>query len=314
MSNATPPGWYPDAVTPGTERWWDGTAWSAHTRPLGAVAQGGHQAYVSREFGAPLPPRPRPGGSTRTIVMTLTGLIVVGAAVTGAVLLGKDDGDAKPGPAPSSSAAPPTHTAPSGTASPGTGPSDDPRVLVDQLNGITLPVPEGWEKPDNTLDQATTVMRTVLSYRCPGDSGGFCYHGTVSSRTASSTDLASVEALAKADIETAADNAYEENSLGNRLHGGIRSHEELASTSVTVAGRTGYLVRWRVTTGKGPGGYVQSLVFPSAVGSETPVIVRFAFDAGQDDLPLSLMDTITKGIRPIGDSATSGGVGSSIAP
>ncbi|MFD3655456.1 DUF2510 domain-containing protein [Streptomyces sp. NPDC058620] len=340
MSNATPPGWYPDAGIPGTERWWDGTAWSAHTRPLGAVAQGGHQAYVSQEFGAPLPPRPRPGGSTRTIVMTLTGLIVVGAAVTGAVLLGKDDGDAKPGPAPSSSAAPapahsspsgtapsgtapsgtapsgtaPSGTAPSGTASPGTGPSDDPRVLVDQLNGITLPVPEGWEKPDNTLEQATTVMRTVLSYRCPGDSGGFCYHGTVSSRTASSTDLASVEALAKADIETAADNAYEENSLGNRLHGGIRSHEELASTSVTVAGRTGYLVRWRVTTGKGPGGYVQSLVFPSAVGSETPVIVRFAFDAGQGDLPLSLMDTITKGIRPIGDSATSGGVGSSIAP
>ncbi|MFC9244158.1 DUF2510 domain-containing protein [Streptomyces sp. NPDC057136] len=309
MSNATPPGWYPDAGTPGTERWWDGVAWSAHTRPLGAVAPGPHQAYATQEFGAPQ----RPGGSTRIIVMTLAGLVVVGAAVTGAVLLGKDDGAAKPESPPSSSAPAPTDSAPSDTASPSAAPSDDPKVLVDQLNGITLPVPESWEKPDSTLDDATT-MRTVLSYRCPGDSGNFCYHGTVTSRTASSTDLTSVEALAKEDIKTAADNAYEENSLGDRIHGGITSHQELASTSVTVAGRTGYLVRWRVTTGKGPGGYVQSLAFPSAVGSETPIIVRFAFDAGQDDLPVSLMDTITKGIRPVGDSATGGGVGSSIAP
>lgn len=88
----------------------------------------------------------------------------------------------------------------------------------------------------------------------------------------------------------------------------------LKAQELTVAGRTGYLVRWQVTTGKGPGGFVQSLAFPSSVGTETPVIVRFAFDAEVPGLPLSLMDTITRGIRPLGDRATSGGVGASIGP
>ena len=55
-------------------------------------------------------------------------------------------------------------------------------------------------------------------------------------------------------------------------------------------------------------------VFPSTVGSESPVVVRYAFDAGADGPPLSLMDTLTRAIRPIDDSGTSGGVGSSVAP
>lgn len=30
----TPPGWYPDPTAPGTERYWDGTAWTDHSRPV----------------------------------------------------------------------------------------------------------------------------------------------------------------------------------------------------------------------------------------------------------------------------------------
>lgn len=33
------PGWYPDPATPGTERWWDGSAWSDRTRPLEGLAR-----------------------------------------------------------------------------------------------------------------------------------------------------------------------------------------------------------------------------------------------------------------------------------
>lgn len=299
MSHSTPPGWYPDVNTPGTERWWDGTAWTAHARAVPSPLS------VPHPPGSPVPAGAR--RATRTVVLAAAGTVLA-AAVAGFLVLDEEAGDG-PRSAPSPTA---TVSASAATPSPAGGPQDDPSVLVDQLNGVTLNVPDGWEKPEHTLDDSST-MRTVESYTCPGDSRSYCYHGTVTVRTAGGTDLTDMKDLAEQDIETAADNAYGEDFAGGRPHGGIRSHERLASESVTVAGRTGHLVRWKVTTGKGPGGYVQSLVFPSAVGSETPVIVRFAFDAGQDDLPLSLMDTVTEGIRPVGD-ATNGGVGSTVAP
>ncbi len=321
MSYATPPGWYPDTGAPGLERWWDGAAWTAHTRPLAAAARPAPAEFGPVEFGPPslpLPHQRRPqdgpvGGSrTKILAITLSGVLVLGAAVTGAVLLGRDDSGTPTAPTTTTSSPGPV-TTPTATATTSAepDPDEDPAVLVDQLNGVTLPVPEGWEKPEGTTAGVPTI-RTEQSYDCPGGSS-FCYHGTVTTHTARGGE-SDPEALAEADIVTAADRAYDEDTFGRRLHGGIRSHKVLRTQELTVAGRTGYLVRWQVTTGKGPGGYVQSLAFPSSVGTETPVIVRFAFDADAADLPLSLMDTITKGIRPLGDSETSGGVGASIGP
>ncbi|MEU6422949.1 DUF2510 domain-containing protein [Streptomyces spiralis] len=308
-----PPGWYRDPSAPHLERWWDGTAWTDHRRAP--------EAPQPQPSPAPAPPPPAGGGPTRAkaVALTTAGAVLVAAIVTGAVVLGRDDGDGAgartaPSEASATAAGPATAaTSPSpSSASPSATATGDPSVVVDQLNGITLPVPDGWEKPQYVADN-NVVMTTHGTYDCPTHTG-LCRHGLVLTLTATATDATSPKALAEQDIENAADLAYDENAAGQRLYGGITSHQAVASGQIAVAGRAGYFVRWRVRTAQGPGGYVQSLVFPSSVGSEAPVVVRFVFDAGADGPPLSDIDRITKGIRPLGDAGTSGGVGSSIGP
>ncbi|QGZ48083.1 DUF2510 domain-containing protein [Streptomyces sp. QHH-9511] len=292
MSMTTPPGWYPDPGIPAVERWWDGTTWTAHTRPAAG------------------PPASR--GRGKALAFAAAAVVVAAAAVTGVVLLGGEEDD--PGTAgPSASST--TGAAP--TSTPTTGPSssppaEDPTRVADQLNGITLPILEGWERPEFRGGDVPTVV-TAGEYPCPAATDRDCRRGTVNSRTASGTDATTPEAIAEEDIALAADAFYEDDVLGNRLYGGIRSHKVVAARPAVVAGRTGYLVRWQVTTGKGPGGYVQSLAFPSPRGSESPVVVRFAFDAGPEGPSLATMDEIVKGILPIG-STTNGGVGAPLSP
>jgi hypothetical protein len=299
MSMTPPPGWYPDPHGPHQQRWWDGTAWTEHRRAPEAPAA---------------PPPGGGAGRTKAVALTAVGAVLLAAIVTGAIALSGGDGSGTesrtaPSPAPRASADPPEPTPEASTSEPS---ADDPALVEDQLNGITFPLLDGWVRPQYVA-QDDVVMTTDGTYDCPGGVG-LCRHGMVFSRTVTENDEKSPEVLAKADISEAADEAYDRDSLGRELHGGMKSHRVVKSGPVAVAGRAGYLVRWRVTTAKGPGGYVQSLVFPSSVGTESPVLVRYVFDAGEDGPPLADMDRITKGIRPFGDADTGGGVGSSIGP
>jgi hypothetical protein len=310
MSMTPPPGWYRDPSAPHQERWWDGTTWTEHRRAPETPAP-----PVPEGFGPPVAPgpsSPSSGGRSPVVALVVAGVVLVAAIVTGVVVLGGSDGDgtepaAAPTPATTSAPAPepsvPETSAPS---------AEDPSVVVDELNGITFPLPDGWVTPEH-VSRPDVVMTTDGTYDCPGD-GGICRHGLVISRTVTDTAETSPKALAEADIADAADDAYDRDLVGRRPFGGIESHQVVASGQVAVAGRAGYYVRWRVTTAEGPGGYVQSLVFPSTVGTEAPVLVRSVFDAGEDGPPLADMDRITRGIRPIGDADTGGGVGSSIGP
>lgn len=242
--------------------------------------------------------------------------MLVAAIVTGVFVLGEDD-DGSPRtrtpPVTETATAPAPGNDPASSSPTASEPSaDDPALVEDQLNGITLPLPDGWVRPEHVAED-DVMMTTDGTYDCPAD-GSVCRHGLVVSRTVTANAESSPKVLAQQDIEDAADDAYDRDLIGNKPFGGIESHEEVASGPVAVAGRAGYYVRWRVTTAEGPGGYVQSMVFPSTVGTESPILVRYVFDAGEDGPPLADMDTITKGIRPIGDADTGGGVGSGIGP
>ncbi|MFB6788874.1 DUF2510 domain-containing protein [Streptomyces olivaceus] len=344
-----PPGWYRDPSAPHQERWWDGTAWTEHRRTPEATGYGpvaGHAQAPRPEQQAPRPHAPPPqdlppqgphppgyqahqawsgrpdavppagGGRAKAVALTAAAAVLVAAVVAGVVALGGDDGGSAGAQAPPATAGTtdPAPVSDPPSSSPGTpAPSADaPAVVEDQLNGVTFPLPDGWERPRHVAED-DVMMTTDGTYKCPAD-GSVCRHGLVVSRTVTAKAESAPEALAREDIEDAADDAYDRDLIGNKPFGGIESHEEVASGPVAVAGRAGYYVRWRVRTAEGPGGYVQSMVFPSTVGTESPILVRYVFDAGEDGPPMSDMDTITKGIRPVGDADTGGGVGSGIGP
>ncbi|MFF8658501.1 DUF2510 domain-containing protein [Streptomyces huasconensis] len=316
MSMTPPPGWYPDPNQPAVERWWDGTAWTEHRRTPGhaqaaPVRQGFGPAPDPAATAAMAPAASSGGGRAKVIALAAAGVVLVTAIVTGVVVLGKDDGDPRAGgPAPSPSATTgPTPTA-TATESKSASPTSDPNVLVDDLNGITLPVIDGWEKAEGVINDEPT-LQTPDTFDCPGDPG-LCRYGEVTSHTVTSTDETSPKALARGDIKDATDSVYGKDVLDNEHYGGVSGHTKVKEGTVAVAGRSGYYVRWKVRTGKGAGGYVQSVAFKSSIGSEPMVIVRLSIDIADDAPPLSDMDRIVKGIRSVGDNATGGGVGEDV--
>jgi len=205
----------------------------------------------------------------RAVALTACGTVLVAAIVSGALALARGDGDDVVADTAPTVASPTPTTVPP-------GPAPAPSRLDDELDGISLPLPDGWV-PAKYVTRDNVVMTTdggrVFTHTLPANSG------------------ASPASLAKNDIPQAADSSY----------GGIRNHRVVGSERVAVAGRTGYLVRWRVRTAQGSEGYVQSLAFtPGPGGPPGAVVVRFAFDAGPDGPPLADMDRITDGIRSLG--------------
>ncbi|GGU97601.1 hypothetical protein GCM10010495_05080 [Kitasatospora herbaricolor] len=167
-----------------------------------------------------------------------------------------------------------------------------PGTVADLVNRITLPVPSGWD--GGTLAAGYAAL-TVGSYTCAGTESDSCSLGGVVTSRIEGTDA---QAAAKADIAKAAQESY----------GDSPSHEELKSEAVKVAGRDGYLVRWKVKAAKGNDGYVETVVFPTSDGKALTAL-HLGFDVDPKAPDLALMDTIVKGVAEYTGKALPGGAG-----
>lgn len=316
VTTTTPPGWYPEpghtGNGPAMERWWDGTTWTEYTRtaPVAAGVPQPYPGYPSDVIAS------GGGGGRRTstvVIAIVAALVLIGGVVAGIVVLGKsgDDNDAKAKnpPAPSASA-PDRGQVPSPQGSPDPnlpgvpqdpGARGDGTQAIDAYDGVSLPVLSGWQGSSGSSAAPGVGANVVIgNYPCPGDSKQVCVRGGAFAEPAAALKLKSTtaEAAAKEDIAPNAANSY-----STDIYGATTSHQQVLSKAVTVAGQQGYLVRWKIATKSGTGGYVQSLVFPSPSDSKKLVVVRFGFDIGGQSPSVDLMDQITQGIK----ADTSGG-------
>lgn len=294
----TPSGWYPDpGQTPGApprERWWDGTSWTDYIRsaPSPAPDQIQHPGFPAQQ------PSPGGGGRRSVVVGAVAGaVLLVGGVITGLVLLGDDDEDrGQARPSASATTTPSPGADDPGSATPGTGqpstgqpgsPSRQPNpgtAVVDARLGVSLPLPQGWQQ-QNTSPEGGAYISTD-PYPCEGASTGICVSAGVYTLPGSGTDP---KAAAEQDIAENAKSSYGERN----------GHDQVKAEEVTVAGRPGYLVRWKVDVAEGPDGYVQSVAFASPA-SNRMVLVRFGFDDTPEAPGLTLMDQILSGIRAAG--------------
>lgn len=329
MTSQTPAGWYPDPGQvpegPRTERWWDGGRWTDQTRPATAppplpqTAPGTFPAYGNYPgYPQQLPPKPR--NRARVAIAAGVAVVVLAGVVGGVYALASGDGGGKSGSVGAASEQPRgpkgredgpgggnggDEPSPEGPGS--TQPPLDEGYATDVVNGIALPVLDGWTGSDGAGGAGVQTG----PYKCPDDVQQTCVKGGASVASAKSLKLdgATAEAAAKEDILENSKVSY-----GGKVYGGIVQHDELLSEKVTVAGQQGYRVRWNVDTKSRIDAWVESVVFPSPSDAKTLLVVRIGVDiprtkkeeaAGPDNTSI---DKLLKGIKKA-EVTGGGGVG-----
>ncbi|WP_320779638.1 DUF2510 domain-containing protein [Streptomyces sp. CRN 30] len=318
MTQATPPGWYPDPGQthdgPATERWWDGTAWTDRIRPAApAGAAWGPPGppsaagpYAPYPAVPPYPAHPAPAGrqGLRTGIAVGVAAVVLACVGVGVYVLTANGGgssassasqgpDGRGGPGDERGGDP----GPGGPGGGGPGEPTEPGVedglALDTVNGIGLPLPEDWSATITTTGVGITADD---GYPCPGDTSSTCTPGGAYSAPAEAlgVEATTAEAAAEEDIARNAEESY-----GGASYGSITSHEELFSKAATVAGQQGWAVRWQVVTEQGADGYVESLVVPAPADPDRLVVIRFGVDVGDSGPGQSVIDEIREGIEEI---------------
>ncbi|MFC1404787.1 MULTISPECIES: DUF2510 domain-containing protein [Streptacidiphilus] len=322
MSTTTPAGWYPDPkpadpTNPG-QRWWNGTEWTVSTKtdePLSV------ETDVPKQRS-----RPRRATVVAGTVAALLGL-GIGSLTTYLIMDGSDNGTTKAavstpgngggngglfgeggsgGSSGGSGSTGGSGNLPGGSTGGSTGgdgstggsggTSTSSTTAYDIVDGISLPIPSGWTGGTTTDGFASMY---VGSYTCAGSTSGSsstCSLGGANTETLKASVSAGAKAAAEADIAAAAKEAYND----------LNSHTVLESQAVTVAGRSGYLIRWKVDAKVGNDGTVETVVFPTS-DNKSLVAVHLGFDTAAKAPDVSVMDTIVSGIKDATVSGASGG-------
>ncbi|TDU02834.1 uncharacterized protein DUF2510 [Streptomyces sp. 846.5] len=314
MSTTTPAGWYPDPkpadpANPG-QRWWNGSEWTVSTKTDEPLTV---ETDVPKQRS-----RPRRATVVAGTVAALLGL-GVGSLTTYLIMDGRDSGTTK-----AAVSTPGNGTAPgggngglfgeggsggssggsgstggggsTGGSSGGTGGTGTSSTTAyDIVDGISLPIPSGWT---GGTTQSGYAALTIGSYTCAG-STSTCSLGGANTATLKASVSAGAKAAAEADIAGAVKDAY----------GTITGHTELESQAVTVAGRSGYLIRWKVDAKVGNNGTVETVVFPTS-DNKSLVSLHLGFDIAAKAPDVSVMDTIVRGIKDATVSGSSAGTSS----
>ncbi|QMU76344.1 DUF2510 domain-containing protein [Streptacidiphilus sp. PB12-B1b] len=329
MSTTTPAGWYPDPkpsdpANPG-KRWWNGTDWTVSTKTdeVLTASTAAYPAYPAAP-AHPLDPaavavEPKKPRKRRPVLVAASVAAVLGLGVGSLatyLIMHNDHASSSA----SSAARNPAggfggngggsdglggsggSTGGSGSTGGGTGGSgsgggsSSGNVAVDVANGITLPDPgTGWT---GGTDQNGDAYLSYGSYTCSGSSGGTCSLAGASTSTLTAPVSGGAQAAATADMATAVSQSY----------GTITGHKQLEAKAVTVAGRSGYLIRWQVDAKVGNNGTVEDVVFPNSANTKL-IAVHLGFDIASKAPAVSVMDSIISGIQDYSGGAAGGGTG-----
>jgi hypothetical protein len=344
MTQATPPGWYPDPGQkqdgPATERWWDGKAWTDQVRSAGPAAAAGpppeqppaqpaapataagpysvppgypvHPGYP----GFPVQPPSARRRRLRTGIAVAAAVAVLAGIGVGVYVLTDDGSGGGSASSQQDRRGPGGQNDPFGGEGGGGGDGESPAPdspggseppTIDR-GSVTDPVNDiSLPIPDGWSGQQLSVGAQVTSddsYECPGDPAETCTKGGAYSAP---QEVLGTKGGTAEEVAKADIEVNAKESYGD-AYGGITSHEELASKAVTVAGQKGYLVRWKAVTKEGSDGYVESLAFPAPGHPERIVLVRFGVDVEEG---LSVIDEITEGIE-VDSSGGGGGSGQDV--
>ncbi|WP_160311614.1 DUF2510 domain-containing protein [Streptacidiphilus melanogenes] len=313
MSETAPPpaGWYPDPkpadpAMPG-ERWWNGSEWTVSTRTDDTTV------FISGEPPAAKPVR-RPGPLLVGAVAAVVGM-GVGSLVTYFAMDGNGQSSTAASTRPFAGGGNQNQNGgdglnpfggggnggnQNGGGSQKGGGGSGSGLAVDVVDGVSIPLPSGWTGGTTTDGHASGSFG---SYTCAGSSGSSGGSGASTCSYAG----ADTETL-KTPVSTGAQTAAEQDITAavKESYGDVTGHQVLQEKAVTVAGRSGYLVRWQVDAKVGNNGTVETVVFPDKAGDKL-IALHLGFDIASKAPSVSVMDQIVSGVTDFSGGSLGGG-------